>query len=67
VFVVGRELRVRWRSVDRTAQRVSAAGVIGYLRDGAPPVARVRVRAGLREFARAFANAIRRGLRTPER
>jgi peroxiredoxin len=66
VFVIGRDLRVRWRSVDRTARRVATAGVIAYLRDGTPPGERVRVCAGLREFVRAFANAIRRGPRTPE-
>ena len=67
VFVIGPDRHVRWRSVDRTAQRVSTAGVVAFLRGAATPVDRVRVRAGLRDFARAFANAIRRGLRTPER
>lgn len=67
VFVIGPDRHVRWRSVDRTAQRVSTAGVVAFLRGAAAPVDRVRVRAGLRDFARAFANAIRRGLRTPER
>ena len=67
VFVIGTDRRVRWRSIDRTAARVSADGVLGFLRGDPAPAERARVRAGPREFARAIANAIRRGLRTPER
>jgi peroxiredoxin len=68
VFVIGPDRRVRWRSIDRTAARVSTDGVLGFLRGDADEASRkrVRVRAGLGEFARAFWNAARRGLRTPE-
>jgi peroxiredoxin len=67
VFVIGPDRRVRYRSIDRTASRVSTEGVLRFLRgEGtADPPERRRVRAGLREFGRAFANALRRGLRTP--
>jgi peroxiredoxin len=67
VFVIGTDRRVRYRSVDRTAARVSTDGVLGFLRgDAASAPVRTRVRAGLRDFARAIGNMIRRGLRTPE-
>jgi peroxiredoxin Q/BCP len=65
VFVIGSDRRVRWRSIDRTAQRVSTAGVLGFLR-GEPAVAARRVvLPRLRDFARAVANTLRRGARTP--
>jgi peroxiredoxin len=67
VFVIGTDRRVRYRSVDRTAARVSTDGVLGFLRgDAVSAPGRTRVRAGLRDFARAIGNMIRRGLRTPE-
>jgi peroxiredoxin len=65
VFVIGPDLRVRYRSIDTT--RVSAAGVLEFLRGNAPPIERQPIRAGLREFARAFSNAIRRGAKTPQK
>jgi peroxiredoxin len=67
VFVVGPGRRVLHRSIDSTRRRVSTEGVLGFLRgaaSGAPE--RVPVHAGLGDFARAAANALRRGLRTPE-
>ena len=69
VFVIGPDLRVRYRSVDRTRDRVSTAGVLGLLRGSARPetIERTPIRAGLMEFARAFSNAIRRGLKTPQK
>jgi peroxiredoxin len=69
VFVIGSDRVVRYRSIDRTAARVSSDGVLRFLRGeaAADSVGRVRVRAGLRDFARALANAVRRGLRTPEK
>ena len=66
VFVIGTDRRVRYRSVDRTAARVSTEGVLGFLRGDAAPAERTRVRAGPREFARAIGNMLRRGLKTPE-
>ena len=67
VFVIGADRVVRWRSIDTTASRVSPDGILAFLRGDASAAAlgRTRVRAGLGDFARAFANAIRRGLRTP--
>jgi peroxiredoxin len=67
VFVIGRDRHVRYRSIDSTRERVSTAGVIGFLRGGEGASGRTAVRPGLREFARAFTNALRRGVRTPER
>jgi peroxiredoxin len=69
VFVIGLGRRVLYRSIDRTAKRVSAEGVLLFLRGAAASEVpeRVVVRPGLRNFARAVGNALRRGLRTPER
>lgn len=67
VFVIGPDRRVRYRSIDATVRRVSTAGVVGFLRGAAAPPSRAAVRAGVREFARALGNALRRGARTPER
>ncbi len=67
VFVIGTDRRVRYRSIDRTAARVSTDGVLGFLGGAATtPPERTRVRAGIRDFARAIGNMVRRGLRTPE-
>ena len=66
VFVIDPDRRVRYLSIDSTTRRVSAADVLGFLRGSAQPPSRSAVRAGLRDFARALANAIRRGARTPE-
>ena len=66
VFVIGPDLRVRYRSIDTTRDRVSTDGVLGYLRGNAP-IERTRIRAGLREFARALSNSIRRGPKTPQK
>ena len=67
VFAIGPDQVVRYRSIDATRQRVSTDGVLRFLRGEteAESVGRERVRAGLGDFARAFANAARRGLRTP--
>ena len=68
VFVIGPDLRVRYRSIDSTRERVSTAGVLAFLRGNARSemLERTPIRAGLREFARAFSNAIRRGPKTPQ-
>src|SRR5262245_1331954 len=49
VFVIDRDLRVRWRSVDSTRERVSADGVLRFLRGeaAAGSLARSTMRAGL--------------------
>jgi peroxiredoxin len=67
VFVIGPDMRVRYRSIDATRDRVATDDVLRFLRGEAraESIGRERVRAGLRDFARALANAIRRGLRTP--
>jgi peroxiredoxin len=69
VFVIDRGRRVLLRSVDRTTRRVSTEAVLGFLRGHAGHRApgRTGVRPGLRDFARAVGNALRRGARTPER
>ena len=69
VFVVDRDRRVRYRSIDATARRVSAEHVLRFLREGtlAGPAHRAWVRAGFVDFARAVANMIRRGVRAPHR
>jgi peroxiredoxin len=69
VFVIGPGRRVVYRSVDRTRKRVSTEGVLRFLRGDAAgdSLEQVPVRAGLADFARALGNALRRGLRTPER
>lgn len=68
VFVIGPGRRVLHRSIDSTRKRVSTEGVLGLLRGAAAGGAaeRVPVHPGLGHFARAVANALRRGLRTPE-
>jgi peroxiredoxin len=69
VFVIGPDLRVRYRSIDRTRERVSTDGVLAFLRGDArsETLARTPIRAGLKEFARAFSNALRRGPKTREK
>ncbi len=66
VFVIGPDRRVRYRSIDSTRDRVSTDGVLGFLL-GSAPIERTRIRAGLREFARALSNSIRRGPKTPQK
>jgi peroxiredoxin len=69
-FVLDRERTVRFRSLDRLASRVDLNGLFAFLRGGAgaaaPEVpALAKIRPGLRDFARAIANAVRRGGRSP--
>lgn len=68
VFIIGPNRRVLYRSIDTTSRRVSTEGVLGFLSGdvAAETIGRKPVRAGVREFARAMANAIRRGPRTPQ-
>ncbi len=67
VFVIGPDRRIRYRSIDTTRARVATDGVLRFLRGdaNADAIERVPVRAGLGDFARAIANVVRRGLRTP--
>jgi peroxiredoxin len=69
VFVIGTDRLIRYRSIDTTRARVSTDGLLRFLRGemAAESVRRERVRAGLADFVRALANAVRRGLRTPEK
>ena len=69
VFVIGTDLRVRYRSIDSTRERVSTDGVLAFLRGDARPesLERTPIRAGLGEFARAISNSIRRGPKTRQK
>ena len=67
VFVIDPDRQVRFRSIDSTVRRVSAADVLGFLRGSSRAPSRSALRPGLRDFARSLANTIRRGARTPER
>jgi len=71
VFVIDSDRTVRYRSLDRTASRVSTADVVAFLGGGAgvePPrePRRVRVRAGLGAFGLAIKNMLRHGIRSPQ-
>jgi peroxiredoxin len=65
VFVVGRDRRVRYRSIDRTAARVRTDGILAFLRAGTAP-RRAVVWARLGDFVQAIRNTLARGGRTPE-
>jgi peroxiredoxin len=61
VFVIGADLRVRYRSIDATAKRVATDGVLRFLRGEPAPNGRTSVGVRFGDFVRAFGNAIRRG------
>jgi len=64
--VIGQDRTVRWRSVDNTVARVSADGVLAYLRgESATPPPRKLGFPALRDWLRASINVARHGLRTP--
>jgi peroxiredoxin len=72
VFVIDRDLTVRYRSLDRTASRVSTDDVVAFLAERpdatARPAARPRrriVRPRLAEFALALRNMLRYGMKSP--
>lgn len=65
VFVIDQERVVRWRSLDRTAARVSTGAVLRFLLEGRPPPAPRRVIPRLGDFVRALRNWIGRGGTTP--
>ena len=70
VFAIDRDLVVRFRSLDRTAQRAAVGQVADAVRataQGGPlgtEITRRRLRPGLM-FLPALLNALRRGVRTP--
>ena len=71
VFILDRDRTVRYRSLDRTAARVSTDAVLAFLRDGMKgsteqPRLR-RINPGLRTFATAIRNALRHGIRVPKK
>jgi len=70
VFVVDRDRRVRFASIDREATRVPAASVVDFVAsgmpvDGAEPQRKFAL-PGLHDFARATRNALRFGMRAPK-
>jgi len=65
VFVVDPDRVVRWRSLDRTAARVSTGAVLRFLLEGRPPPAPRRVIPRPGDFVRALRNWIGRGGTTP--
>lgn len=71
VFVLDRERTVRYRSLDRTAARVSTGAVLAFLRDGmrgsTEQPERQRIYPGLRTFATALLSAFRHGIRVPKK
>ncbi len=71
VFVLDRERTVRYRSLDRTATRVSTESVVAFLRGGMPEPpkepARRSVWPGLLAWTSAVGNALRHGVRVPRK
>jgi peroxiredoxin len=70
VFVVDRDLTIRYRSLDRTRQRVSTGDVLAFLRAGgggaaSPEPRRRTIHPGLAIFALAIRNMLRYGVRAP--
>jgi peroxiredoxin len=71
VFVIDRDRVVRYRSLDRTAARVSAEAVLAFLRGGmhepAEPPRRRTIWPGIGGFVAAFRSALRHGVRSAKR
>lgn len=71
VFVLDRERMVRYRSLDRTAARVSTGAVLAFLREGmqgsTQQPKRQLINPGLRTFATAIVSAFRHGIRVPKK
>ena len=63
VFVLDRDRVVRHRSLDRTASRVDAGGVLAFLQGEPAPPKRRALWPGLQAFVAAFRSAFRRGVR----
>lgn len=66
-FVLDPDLQVRFRSLDRTAERVKLDPLMSFLGGGAPPTARSRVVPRPRELLRAVLNSARGGIVSPRR
>jgi peroxiredoxin len=71
-FVLERDRRVRFRSLDRTAARVNLDGLFDFLRMGegaAAPCtpARCAILPTLQDYKRMVGNALRFGVRAPRR
>jgi peroxiredoxin len=70
VFVVDRERRVRFASIDREAVRVPAAAVLDFVTHGMPGDGAAATRQfalpGIGDFLRATRNALRFGMRAPK-
>lgn len=70
VFVVDRDRRVRFASIDREAVRVPAAAVLDFVARGMPAEAAGAERRfalpGIGDFLRALRNALRFGMRVPK-
>jgi peroxiredoxin len=69
VFVLDRDRTVRYRSLDRTASRVSTDAVMEFLRSGMQgspePPKRRTIWPGLSTFVAAVRSALRHGTRVP--
>jgi len=70
VFVVDRDRRIRFASIDREAVRVPAATVVDFIVRGMPSdaaqAARQFAMPGPGDFARATRNVLRFGIRAPK-
>jgi peroxiredoxin len=71
VFILDRDRTVRYRSLDRTAARVSTDAVLRFLQGGmqgsADQPVRQPIRPGLRTFFTALKNALQHGIRVPKK
>ena len=61
VFVIERDRRIAYRSIDGTAARVRTDGVLEFLRGGSAPNARAAIFPRFGDWIRALGNALRRG------
>lgn len=71
VFVIDRDLKVRYRSLDRTAARVSTQAVMDFIKGGMQgPTEQPKRRTiipGLSTFAMTLKNVLRYGVRSPSK
>ena len=68
VFVIDRERRVRFHSVDKTSSRVPTLAVVDFLRSGmqgSVTAQRSRKFPRVEDWVRALRNAVRHGVRSP--
>lgn len=64
-FVLDPDLQIRFRSLDRTAERVKLDPLLSFLGDGSPPIGRSRVVPRPRELLRVMLNSVRGGIVSP--